>query len=206
MADYISNRTGEQIDDALQQMNDRLPEQWTTGQADGVDVPSTNPRYHNNAKYYAQRAGDAVSEVTGMTVSAEPLPAGSNPAVEKSGGEGIPVNLNFKIPRGADAQIVETKYQAGESGTIAPTGTWSDSIPVVPQGQFLWTRFKWNDNTYVYMAARQGADGSSAGSMATADYDADNSVKLAGGIVNYVTKRTGLSVVDGKLCITYEEV
>jgi hypothetical protein len=31
-------------------------------------------------------------------------------------------------------------YQAGSSGTTAPTGTWSSSIPAVSASQYLWTR------------------------------------------------------------------
>lgn len=40
-------------------------------------------------------------------------------------------------------------YQAGTSGTTAPTGTWSSSIPSVSQGQYLWTRVvtTYTDNT-----------------------------------------------------------
>ena len=31
-------------------------------------------------------------------------------------------------------------YQAGSSGTTAPTGTWSATIPAVSASQYLWTR------------------------------------------------------------------
>ena len=31
-------------------------------------------------------------------------------------------------------------YQAGTSGTTAPTGTWTTTIPSVPQGKYLWTK------------------------------------------------------------------
>jgi len=31
-------------------------EAWAVGKRNGVDVPSTDPRYHNNSKYYAQQA------------------------------------------------------------------------------------------------------------------------------------------------------
>ena len=31
-------------------------------------------------------------------------------------------------------------YQAGTSGTTAPTGAWSATVPAVTQGQYLWTR------------------------------------------------------------------
>ena len=40
-------------------------------------------------------------------------------------------------------------YQASTSGTTAPTGTWSSTVPSVPQGQYLWSRtvITYTDNT-----------------------------------------------------------
>lgn len=35
-------------------------EAWAVGQRDGVDVPSTDPAYHNNAKYYKDQAASVV--------------------------------------------------------------------------------------------------------------------------------------------------
>ena len=37
-------------------------EAWAVGQRDGVDVPSTDETYHNNAKYYAAEASGTVEE------------------------------------------------------------------------------------------------------------------------------------------------
>ena len=34
----------------------------------------------------------------------------------------------------------ETKYQSSTSGTEPPSGEWTDTIPPVPAGQYLWTR------------------------------------------------------------------
>ena len=44
-------------------------EAWAVGKRDGVDVETTDPAYHNNAKYYAQQASQAgrVLSVNGMT-------------------------------------------------------------------------------------------------------------------------------------------
>ena len=46
-------------------------EAWAVGQKNGTDVPSTDPRYENNSKYYSELAGeywddvhDAVERVT----------------------------------------------------------------------------------------------------------------------------------------------
>ena len=55
-------------------------------------------------------------------------------------------------------------YQASASGTTAPTGTWSGTIPSVPAGQFLWTRtiITYTDSTTstIYSIGKSGVDGS----------------------------------------------
>ncbi|EOW86045.1 phage tail spike protein [Enterococcus dispar] len=54
-------------------------------------------------------------------------------------------------------------YQASSSGTTAPTGTWSTTIPNVPAGQFLWTKtvttYTNNTNSTAYTVAKMGSDG-----------------------------------------------
>jgi hypothetical protein len=37
---------------------------------------------------------------------------------------------------------IQTDYQVGDSGTEPPAGAWSDAVPLVGEGQFLWTRFR----------------------------------------------------------------
>lgn len=39
-------------------------EAWAWGKIDGVDVPSTHPAYHNNAKYYADQASGGLTGVS----------------------------------------------------------------------------------------------------------------------------------------------
>ena len=41
---------------------------------------------------------------------------------------------------GKGVKSAATTYQASNSGTTVPTGTWSTSIPSVSAGQYLWTR------------------------------------------------------------------
>lgn len=54
-------------------------------------------------------------------------------------------------------------YQAGSSGTAAPTGTWSTSVPSVSAGQFLWTRtiitYSNNTTSTLYSVGRNGTNG-----------------------------------------------
>lgn len=69
----------------------------------------------------------------------------------------------------ATVASASTVYQAGESGTIIPSGSWSTSIPVVAQGKYLWTKttiqFNTGDPVVSYSVARFGVDG--AGSVSS---------------------------------------
>ena len=57
----------------------------------------------------------------------------------------------------------ETTYQASNSGTVAPTGTWSKTPPNVAENQYLWTRtiYTYSDNTTstTYSIGKMGAKG-----------------------------------------------
>lgn len=73
---------------------------------------------------------------------------------------------NGTAGKGISANAVT--YQAHTSGTVAPTGTWSASVPTVTKGQYLWTR---SVTTYTdattsteYSVAYQGQDGTGGGS------------------------------------------
>lgn len=82
-------------------------------------------------------------------------------------------------------------YQASSSGTAAPTGTWTNSIPSVTKGQFLWTRtvFTMTDasTATTYSAAYQGADGTNG----------TNGLGIASAAVTYQTSTSGTTVPTG---------
>ena len=69
----------------------------------------------------------------------------------------------------ATVESSTTTYQVGDSGTEAPTGEWSATIPTVPQGKYLWTKTVTQFNTgspvVYYSVSRFGVDGS--GSVTT---------------------------------------
>ena len=87
-SDYY-NILSESIQQALQysqisQSSAKDAEAWAVGQRGGVDVPSTDPAYNNNAKYWAQNAGTvnlATSRVTGTL----PLSKGGTGAKTQAG-------------------------------------------------------------------------------------------------------------------------
>ena len=69
----------------------------------------------------------------------------------------------------AELDVAEIRYQAGSSGTEVPTGTWSSTVPVVAQGQYLWTRttLEFNSGSPVvsYSVSRIGVDGTGTGTV-----------------------------------------
>ena len=61
---------------------------------------------------------------------------------------------------------VENTYQIGSSGTTAPTGSWSATVPSPQKGKYLWTKtvttYKKSDPTTVYSVSYYGTDGTAA--------------------------------------------
>lgn len=91
-----------------------------------------------------------------------------------------------KGDKGDPATLVssEVVYQVSDSGTIIPSGDWSDSVPVVAQGKYLWTRttsqFNTGDPIVAYSVARMGKDGAgSVSSVCNKSPDSDGNVKLS---------------------------
>lgn len=69
---------------------------------------------------------------------------------------------------GAPATLVSSSitYQVGDSGTIIPSGNWSNSVPAVTPGRYLWTRqvLQFNSGAPItsYSVSRFGIDGTGA--------------------------------------------
>lgn len=109
---------------------------------------------------------------------------------------------------GAAATVSGTtvEYMVSDSGTIVPSGSWSTTIPTVPQGKYLWTRVTTTFNTgspaVSYSVTRMGIDG--AGSVSTVN---DKSPDESGNVVLTaadITTSGGVSV-EAKLDTLGEE-
>lgn len=90
------------------------------------------------------------------------------------------------------------EYQAGESGTIVPSGAWSASVPTVAQGKYLWTRITNTFNTgspvVAYSVSRMGIDGTgSVSSVAGISPNSDGNVPLSADNLN------ALPIAGGKM-------
>lgn len=60
---------------------------------------------------------------------------------------------------GTPVSVSSIQYQEGQSATTPPTGTWSNSVVVVRDGYFLWTKTTFSDNKVAYGVAKQGNTG-----------------------------------------------
>lgn len=64
---------------------------------------------------------------------------------------------------GNGIKSTKTQYQRSANGQTPPTGAWLDEIPVVPPGEFLWTRvtqtFDDNTTSVSYSVSKMGEDG-----------------------------------------------
>lgn len=66
---------------------------------------------------------------------------------------------------GTPAKLVSSTvtYQASNSGTVTPSGSWSTTPPMVAQGKYLWTKITQQFNTgnpiTFYTVSRMGIDG-----------------------------------------------
>lgn len=60
-------------------------------------------------------------------------------------------------------QSTAVTYQVGDSGTTAPTGAWSSTIPSTPTGKYLWTKtvvtYSDGKSTTSYSVSRSGTNG-----------------------------------------------
>lgn len=84
-------------------------------------------------------------------------------------------------PATLESYVVE--YMASDSGTNAPSGSWSTTVPNVDHGKYLWTRVTQTYNTgspvVSYSVSRMGIDGSgSVSSVAGVSPDSAGNVAL----------------------------
>ncbi|MEG2943629.1 phage tail protein [Enterococcus sp.] len=137
---------------------------------DGVGIQST-------AISYAKSDSGITAPTTGWTTTVPSVPEGQYlwtktvwTYTDNTSETGYSVaKMGANGSDGTDGQdgvgIASTAitYQASASGTTAPTGTWSTTIPSVPAGQFLWTKtvttYTNNTNSTAFTVAKMGSDG-----------------------------------------------
>ncbi|WP_147573503.1 collagen-like protein [Candidatus Stoquefichus massiliensis] len=118
-------------------------------------------------------------------------------------------------PAGKGIMSTAITYQAGTSGTIAPTGTWATSIPSVAQGQYLWSKtvIAYTDNTtsttysvaYIPKNGSNGATGTGVNTIEQQYYLSTSKTAQSGGswVTAMPTWSTGLYLWT-RYAITYK--
>lgn len=96
--------------------------------------------------------------------------------------------VNIKGVKGdtGDAATVTSakiEYQVSSSGTVAPSGVWSEAVPAIGKGKFLWTRttvnFNSGDPVVSYAVAYIGKDGTgTVNTVNNVEPDAGGNIKL----------------------------
>jgi hypothetical protein len=126
--------------------------------------------------------GTASPKIT-FTVAANAISAPCEVTIPITVGDGVEFTKKFSIGvalKGAtgakgdkgDNITISSKsvtYQVGTSGTTPPTGSWSDSVPSVSNGQYLWTKtyVKYSDgnSTEAYSVSYKGTNGTNGTSV-----------------------------------------
>lgn len=112
---------------------------------------------------------------------------------------------------GNGIKSTKTQYQRSANGQTPPTGTWLDEIPVVPPGEFLWTRvtqtFDDNTTSVSYSVSKMGEDGEKgkdsyvhtmfANDIDFGDYDYSGNPNISAKLnASCFSSGTGATVVD----------
>ena len=159
---------------------------------DGVGLQSTSITYasHTNAStppstgWQAEvptvPAGQYLWTKTVWTYTDESSETGYS--VARMGQDGANGNDGVAGKDGVGIKTTVIEYAVNTSGTTRPPSGWSTTIPVTPQGQYLWTRTTWTytDNTTEqgYTVARQGSNGANGA-------DGDDGVGISTTIIEY---------------------
>ena len=136
------------------------------GSASGTTVPTgswvESPPSVPAGQYLWTKTLTTYTDDTSVTAYSIALQGATGP----KGGTGAP---------GKGVKSTDVTYQGSTSGTTAPTGTWTASVPSVAAGSFLWTRTitTYTDNSTVtgYSVAKQGEKGNT-GATGAAGADA----------------------------------
>lgn len=165
---------------------------------DGVGLKSTSISY-------ASSTSGTTPPTTGWNTQVPTVPAGQylwtrttwtytdntteqGYTVARMGQDGAKGNDGIAGKDGVGIKNTVVEYAVSVTGTNAPASGWTTTIPVTPEGQFLWTRTTWTytDSTTEtgYSVAKQGAKGAT-GSTGATGAPGQNGVGIASTIIDY---------------------
>ncbi len=197
-AKYYSDKLGDDVDAAKNAAKDS--EAYAVGTRGGVDVSSDDPAYHNNSKYYAGQASSSATSAGSAADRAEAAVV-NEPYIGANGNWFV---YNFQTQQYVDTNVDATG-PAGADGQDGATGNGIASITKTGTSGLVDTyTILYTNGQSTTFTVTNGANGTGSGDMMQADYDANSTVKNAGGIVAYVaaqisgfsTSLSGLTDVD----------
>lgn len=190
--------------------NDNYTFLGTTNSVSGTQSTTCQIQALCGSEQVACSVGD-ITCPTGLSIVSDgktPIPTltiTATSALKTSGSVVIPVQIGditisktfsysiaFKGTNGTSVSITKTEvtYQASDSGTTTPTGTWSTSVPSTSAGQFLWTKtsvtYSDGKSTTSYSVSRNGSNGSNG-----------TSVTVSSTAVTYQTSSSGTTTPTG---------
>lgn len=150
----LASDTKEQLDSAVADVKVYYALSSSTTTAPTSGWSTTAPAWQQG-KYMWQKTVTINS--AGETI--ESAPTCISGATGQSGTDGTSVTVTS----------TSVTYQASNSGTVTPTGTWSASVPSTSVGQYLWTKtvVNYSDGkaTTAYSVSRNGSNGSNGTSI-----------------------------------------
>ena len=117
------------IEEAIEQAQEYTEESeaWASGTRDGSDVPSTDPAYHNNSKYYAGEAATSESNAAASESNASASEQAAAASEENAEAWAIGKRDGSDVPSTDPAYHNNSKYYAGEASTSATNASASES-------------------------------------------------------------------------------
>lgn len=125
--DYIDEMR-EIAADALQ--SEQNSEAWAVGQRNGADVPSTDPTYENNAKYYAGQAAQEVLNAQDEVENAEAWAVGTKGGVDVPSTDPTYENNSKYWAEQSLANQYGAYIVKSASGEIASFSDGADDVPM----------------------------------------------------------------------------
>lgn len=159
-------------------------EAYAVGKRDGVDVGNTDPTYHNNSKYYAGEAASSAGDASDSALAASGSASAADDSAEDSEAYATGKRDGTDVSSDDPAYHNNSKYfkdQTDAAATQAITDIGTAKVNAV--------------------ADVNSAKDTAVGAVNSAKDTAVAAVNTAAAAFTSV----GLSVVDGKLCLTFEE-
>ena len=165
-------------------------EGYAVGKQNGTDVASGSTYYHNNAKYYSDQASSSATSADNAADRAEAAVV-QEPYIGANG--------NWFVYDFTTQAYVDTNVDAtGPQGQTGPTGNGIASITKTGTSGLVDTyTILYTNGQSTTFTVTNGQNGTGAGDMLAADYDANSTVKNAGGIVAYVAAQISATSLSG---------